>query len=417
MNKNIKKIIAIAFMFSAFCASMPAASMNLLTTKAYAASNSNKYFDTLELLNTDGDNIKFYEKSDYKENERVAPEDVEADTIYYAKTSADTVRLDMGGVSSKYVRVFRGTDSKGKKINTDIRLSKSFPTTLITMKVYSEEPADDVRYSDDTNVLTTYKVRIEYTGTDDNNDTYTDDSHAYDDIFLDKLNINNEDIPLYKSKTTYTYNVPTKVNEATIKVKPENDDYSVLIDNHYVDSDDKYKKTVDLYKGENKFEIEVKYSHSDYYRKYTLIINRGDDYTTSNTTDIKTDTKADDAKTVKPNQWIQVSGQWQYNDVTGNPVKRTWMGNYYLQDNGNMATDWLNINGIWYYFGADGAKRTGWQEVGDKWYYFDSFGMMKTGWILDANTGKYYYLGYDGSMAYNTTVGQYKLGPNGAWTK
>lgn len=419
MNKNIKKIIAIAFMFSAFCASMPAASINLLTTKAYAASNSNKYLDNLELLNTDGDSIKFYEKSDYKENERVAPEDVEADTIYYAKTSADTVRLDMGGVSSKYVRVFKGTDSTGKKLNTDIRLSKSFPTTLLTVKVYSEEPSDRIKSGDDTNVLSTYKIRVEYTGSNDDKNTYTEDSHAYDDIFLSKLTVNNEDVPLYKSETTYTYNVPTSVNEATIKVKPENDDYSVLIDNHYVDSDDKYKKDVDLYKGTNKFEIEVKYSSSDSYRKYTLIINRGDTATTSKTTDTNTDQKANDSTTTnsKVNQWVQTNGKWQYNDATGNPVKRTWMGNYYLQDNGNMATDWLNINGIWYYFGTGGAKRTGWQTIGDKWYYFDSFGMMKTGWILDANTGKYYYLGYDGSMAYNTTVGQYKLGSNGAWIK
>lgn len=420
MNKNIKKTIAIAFIFSAFCASMPATSINLLTTQAYAA-NSEKYFDTLELLTMDGESLKFYESKDYKNNERVAPEDIEAEETYYAKTSSDTVRLDVGGISSKYVKVFKGTSdsNKGKSVSTDVRLSKDFSSsTMIVVKVYGDEPDDDVKYNEDSkyNLLSTYKIKVEYAG-DDNDDTYTEDAKAYDEIYLDKLSVNGENIPLGKSSITYTYNVPTSVNEATIKVKPENDDYSVLIDDEYVDVDDKYKKDVNLYKGENKFEIEIRYSKNDYYRKYTLIINRGD--TTSNTGDTSTDQKVDNNITtvIKANQWVQANGQWQYNDNAGSPVKRAWIGNYYLQDNGNMATDWLSINGIWYYFGTDGAKRTGWQAIGDNWYYFDSFGMMRTGWILDENTGKYYYLNNDGSMASNTTIGKYKLGSNGAWTK
>lgn len=425
MNKNIKKIIAIAVIFSAFSASMPATSINLLTTKAYAASNSNKYFDSVGLVDANGDELKLYSGKEYKNNQMVDPEDIEADETYYAKSSTSIVRFDLGGVSSKYVRVFKGSSDsgKGKTLNTDLRLSTDFSsTTMFIIKVYGEDPGDKVKYSEDStyDLLSTYKVKVEYSG--DGNDKLTDSqySKAYDDIYLDKLSVNGEDIPLVKSQITYTYNVPTSVNEATIKVKPENDDYSVHIAGDFVDKDDKYKKDVDLYKGTNKFEIEIKDEGSSYYRKYTLIINRGTSSTDSqntNTTQTVDKTNNDNATTIKANQWVQINGKWQYNDATGKPVKRTWMGNYYLQDNGDMATDWLNINGIWYYFGVDGAKKTGWQQVGSNWYYFDSFGMMKTGWILDENTGKYYYLGYDGSMAYNTTVGKYKLGPNGAWIK
>lgn len=31
--------------------------------------------------------------------------------------------------------------------------------------------------------------------------------------------------------------------------------------------------------------------------------------------------------------------------------------------------------------------------------------------------GKYYYLNSDGSMAYNTKIGVYRLGADGAWIK
>lgn len=60
-----------------------------------------------------------------------------------------------------------------------------------------------------------------------------------------------------------------------------------------------------------------------------------------------------------------------------------------------MAIGWINYNGRWYYFGVDGA--------------------MVTGWIIDNNDNKYYYLQADGTMAVNTTIGKYKVGPTGAW--
>ena len=145
-----------------------------------------------------------------------------------------------------------------------------------------------------------------------------------------------------------------------------------------------------------------------------------DDSTSTSDTDTSTTnsnpSSATDIVTVR-NKWVQVNGNWQYKDAAGNTVKNTWVQNYFVQADGNMATNWLNYGGKWYYLGSDGAKKTGWQLVSGKWYCLDTQGIMQTGWFLDRNSGKYYYLNSDGSMAYNTTVGGYKLGADGAWIK
>ncbi|WP_341478087.1 cadherin-like beta sandwich domain-containing protein [Clostridium chromiireducens] len=67
--------------------------------------------------------------------------------------------------------------------------------------------------------------------------------------------------------------------------------------------------------------------------------------------------EGNNASTVRYNQWIWVNGRWQYNDATGK----------------------------WYYLGMDG--------------------------------GRCYYLYSDGSMAYNTIIGGFKLGTDGAWVR
>jgi glucan-binding YG repeat protein len=60
-----------------------------------------------------------------------------------------------------------------------------------------------------------------------------------------------------------------------------------------------------------------------------------------------------------------------------------------------MVNDWINDNGVWYYFKANGAMSTGWVNDNGIWYYFDTSGAMLT----------------------NTTVDGYVLGANGAWIK
>ncbi|MFF2446315.1 hypothetical protein ACFVSW_04355 [Neobacillus sp. NPDC058068] len=48
-----------------------------------------------------------------------------------------------------------------------------------------------------------------------------------------------------------------------------------------------------------------------------------------------------------------------------------------------------------------------------KWYYIATNGAMQTGWI-QVNK-KWYFLYNDGQMAFNTTIGKYKLGNDRAW--
>ena len=418
MNKNLKKVISLALAVSAFSAIAPATDINLLTTKVYAA-NTEKYLDSLTLSTSDGDNIKLYGSNEYKNNDRVLSEDVEADEIYYAKTSSGTVNVDIDGPSTRYVRVFKGTSdsASGKKVGADMKIEKNLLTkTIIAVKVYGDDPGDDVEYGDDSkyNLLSTYKIKVEYAGSEENT---KDDPASYDPIYLEKLSVNGQNIVIGKSTTEYTYDVSSDVDEAVIRATPENDDYSVMIDDNYVDLDDKYKQTVDLDNGKNKFEIEIQDKDKED-RIYTLVINRGTVSSSSNNTGTSvTPNTTTDATKTKLNQWVQANGKWQYNDGTGNAVKNTWVQNYYLDADGNMATGWLSYGGYWYYLGVDGTIKTGWQSINGSWYYLNiSEGKMQTGWIKDVN-GKYYYLNGNGSMAYNTTIGGYKLGPSGAWQK
>ncbi len=514
MNKSIIKIVSITLAIGIISAA-PATNVNLLTTKAYASNdNDDDYLDRLELNDEDGNSIKLYSNSDY--SNRVNDNDVEEGETYYAKTSSDTVSIDIDGPSDEYVRVFNGTSSssKGKEVGDDVDLSEDSATTTLTIKVYGKEPDDDMRYknNDDYNVLSTYRIKVEKEGYNENKEN--------DNIYLERLSVNNNKIELSKSQLAYTYNVDSDVKRVTIKATPQDDYYDVSIDGKNVQSADNYKKEVDLDEGRNEFEIEIEDGNKD--RIYTLVINRGstsstntstsdttssekhdniylnklsidgkiislsqsevnytssvpssvnkiaikaepekdfytvnvngngvyedDDYkTTVNLKDgenkIKIDLKnensgeervytlnvtrgsvasTNDAASTqntatgkKVSQWVQINGAWQYNDASGNPVRNTWVGNYYLLDNGNMAAGWLNYNGSWYYLGSDGAKKTGWQLVDGNWYYLDSQGKIQTGWIKDSN-GKYYYLNSYGAMVYNTTIGGYKLGSDGA---
>jgi glucan-binding YG repeat protein len=207
--------------------------------------------------------------------------------------------------------------------------------------------------------------------------------------------------------------VSESVSELKITARPdcdsdEYDDYDVKINDATVYEDDNFKRTVSLNKGKNEFKITVE-NDDDEKRTYTLNIYRGQ-------TDINNGT------TNKANQWVVVNGRWQYNDSMGNPIKNAWFydrnygKSYYLQSDGSMATGWITYYGNWYYLGYDGAKKTGWQLVNGSWYFLDLEGKMKTGWIMDVD-GRYYYLYSSGAMAYNTTIGGYKLGSNGAWIR
>ncbi|WP_223595322.1 hypothetical protein [Neobacillus bataviensis] len=145
-----------------------------------------------------------------------------------------------------------------------------------------------------------------------------------------------------------------------------------------------------------------------------------DDYTVSLTAqDIAQNatTKDQIMLTVKMG-WDLVDGKWSYylpsgGKVTGwSKINGPW---YYFNSNGEMQTGWIKLGGTWYYLTGSGAMKTGWLKWGSNWYFLAASGAMQTGWIYTG--GKWYYLYPNGAMAYNTWIGKYRLGPDGAWRK
>lgn len=388
MNKNIKRIIALALILGTFSAVSPAVDSNLLVTKAYATDeNSNTTLDSLKLLTSDDSSIRLYSDDDYSSSDKVDSSDVSDGGKYYAKTSSKTISISTNGPSTRYIKVFKGTSSstKGKSVNDDISLSSG--TNTIVVRVYYNKPDTDVRYDDDNDVASEYTLKVKYTGTDDSTTATADD---YDEIYLDRLSVNGESISLSETKILYTYNVASNVDKVIIKAVPEDTDYTVRVNDSKIYKDDNYRTNISLKTGLNEIPIKVENEDNNDIRVYTLKIMRGD--STSGASN-------DATSTGKISKWIQENGAWKYYDATGNMLRNTFFYDrnygktYYLLGDGSLALLWKNINGRWYCFGNDGS--------------------MKTGWILD--NGKYYYLYSDGSMAANTTIGFYRLGADGAW--
>ena len=389
MNRNIKRIIALVLVFGTFSAIAPVTSLNLLVTKAYATDDNTEHtLDSLKLLTSSGSNIKIYSDDSYHNDDKVDSDEVKENKKYYAKTSSKTISLDTNGPSQKYIKVFKGTSksAKGKSVTSDISLSSG--TNNIVVRVYSTKPDTDVRYDDDTDVVSEYTLRVKYTGEDSK--TTENSSDNYDEIYLDKLSVNSESISLSKSKVEYTYNVASNIDKVKIKAVPQDDNYTVRVNGSKVYEDENYNATVSLSTGVNEITIKVEDEDNNDKRVYKLNITKG------NTTD---NTKTNSIVANNVSKWVQENGVWKYYDATGNILRNYWFYDknysktYYLQWDGSMALQWLNINSKWYYFGQDGG--------------------MKTGWIID--NGKYYYLYSDGSMAANTSIGLYKLGSDGAW--
>jgi len=390
MNKKIKRILAIALTISAFLVIEPAKYNDLMITEAYAAENLG-ISDLKVCADTGSSSIKMYKNSDYS-----TPTRFESNIFkYYIKLSRYVGEFNVkASVDSGYtVKVIdKSDDNKEYDLEEGISVKK-LNTETITVEITKN---DDL--SKRTVSLRVYRDGEDGSSNeeqDTNNDIYLKDvtlSHSGNSIKLD-----------FKPETdTYNVDVDESINNIKVEVNPDNNDDKIRINESSVSESNGYKKIVTINQGKNELLIKVK--NYDEERTYTINVTRG-----SNPENINENTSA------KLNQWVKINGLWQYNDAKGNPVKNTWIQNYYLKADGNMAIEWLNINESWYYFGIDGAKKIGWQKVNGTWYFLDTAeGKMKTGWHKDSD-GKWYYLDGNGSMAYSTTVGGYRLGSSGAW--
>ena len=116
--------------------------------------------------------------------------------------------------------------------------------------------------------------------------------------------------------------------------------------------------------------------------------------------------------------WELDGSQWKYSNGDGT----------------YKTSQWLLLNGVWYYFDAKGIMQTGWTKVGDTTYYMDAGGAMRTGWLYLDDTWYYlgtsgarvadcwqwinnkcYYFDSNGCMAADTWVGDSYVDASGAW--
>lgn len=395
MNKKLKKTIAITLIVGAFTVIAPVTNINLMTTKAYADTSDG--VTSLNVKSSSGSSLAIYDDNDYESNHKVSDDEIKDDQTYYAKTSSNSIKISISGVNSDYVRVFDGTSSttKGERVGSTISLSE---TTTVVVRVYSTNPGS-VKYNNKTNMISEYRIKVKYTGSNDDGEQ--------SNVYLESIFLSSGDISFLKKTYTYDVNVAEDIDEVTIGARPdcnssEYDDYKVRIAGTKVDQDDKFKDTVSLNKGKNSIEITVE-DDRDNMKTYMLNITRGSSFTTTSSTlvtgTVTNEPTSNETKVAVDNngKWININGVWKYNDSIGNAVKNSWVQNYYVQDDGSMATGWLNYDRNWYYLGIDGSKKTGWQLVNGLWYYLDSVeGKMKTGWIKDIDE-KYYFLNNDGA--------------------
>ena len=128
----------------------------------------------------------------------------------------------------------------------------------------------------------------------------------------------------------------------------------------------------------------------------------------------------------KKQGWKKEGNSWYYYHQ-GQMVKNAWLGSYWLEADGKMATNkWVDNDR--YYVGANGVwekdkkkedpvptgKHTGWVKSGSTWYYFNAEGqIVKNAWAGN------YWLEADGKMATNKWVdnNRYFVGSNGAWVQ
>lgn len=118
--------------------------------------------------------------------------------------------------------------------------------------------------------------------------------------------------------------------------------------------------------------------------------------------------------------WVLLDSEYYYFAGSGAKVTSKWVGNYYMQADGVMATKawvdkelyyvdsngiyqkgWLLLEDTWYYLGADGARKTGWQKISSEWYYF---------YQKNNTYGKDW-----GAMAYSCEIDGCLLDENGCW--
>ena len=324
-------------------------------------------------------------------------------------------------------------------------------------------------------------VKVVVNNSDDESKTYTINiikgEGEKDDIYLDKLKVNNNNIDLNRDDTEYNMDVNKEVNKVSITAIPEDDNSEVTIDGGNVTSDDNYTASVDLSEGTNPIVIKVTKKKDE--REYLLNINRKSVFDSKTNQDdiylnyikldkekihldnIQTEYNAvvdenvdniyitaepesvdykvkindkvaeeednykDFVKLNKGKNRIKITVQDLENNKQRIYYLNIFRGEYIESINQNTTIDnqnktecnkWIKSEKGWQYNDAIGQaiKSTWFYDINyGSWYYLDDNGIMKTGWFKDTD-GKWYYFNEHGSMLKDTYIGIYKLGSDGA---
>lgn len=254
MNKRIKRIIAITLTVSALSAILPVKCIKFITSSiAYASEEDeedeykaieNSYLSDLDV--SEGILNFMKKKTDY--TVRVDSEDENVIVTAVAKNSTDKIKIDGTDVT---------LDSNNKAVKT-IELSKG--RNLIKIKVETEDYG-----------MRTYNLVINRGSATNSNSSSSDD---LDGVYLNNIALSDGDISFTKNKMAYDVNVDSSVNEIRITAEPEVDSYEVKIAGVRTDSDESYRRTVNLVNGKNTVIINVQDNDGNE-QTYTLNIYRG----------------------------------------------------------------------------------------------------------------------------------------------
>ena len=403
MHKKVKHIIAVTLVIGTISSALPVNNFILGTTEAYAATYngaSDGDLSSLTLTRSTGSELELRDTYYGDEVSLTAKKE-----YYIELTGADGFEIAAEVKGSGYVaKQFTSTDKteKGEDVGKYINIDST--NSNVYIRTYKSEAAYNDAYSNDdvTNCEKTYIIHV--TKPVVNSDKEEDTDNAY----LRGIYLSDGNIDFSKKQTSYNINVNENVSEILVRATPEDDDDLVDINDSSVEKDSNFEKTISLDKGNNTIKIYVKNNDDDI--TYTLNVYRGNTAAVSTSTSgasantnstaqtftIKSDTN-------KLNAWQRVDGKWKYIDGTGEALKNQWWfdkntgKDYYLKEDGYMATGWLHNDNKWYYLNPNGEMQTGWICLDKNWYYLNKSGSMQMGWLEDS-TGNSYYLDGSGAM-------------------
>lgn len=443
MNKNIKRIIALTLIFSAFeaaSAMAPGVHLDITTKTAYAASYDpdDEELKTLTIKSTNGDTLDLrdgYNGDDVKLNE---------DKEYYVKLTDDSEGIKINAVAKDkdyIVRIFTSdkADATGIKPEEEIKLGKG--NTTLYIRTY-ESLSDYRKSKDDKKDVTICKQEYTINVKKTTESSYEDTTQ--DPVYLEKLQLSKGNITFLKQKTSYNVKVASSVDQIKITASPEDEDSRVRINGDLVEKSDSYRKNVDLKSGKNEIKVKVT-DDKDNQRTYTLNITRGtssnnqDDIFLNNLTvsegklDFSSDDTSYDVNLDENISEIKIGAEPESDEylvtINGKEVKssddyekeislskgentikvviedevnnkkRTYnitVNRGKVQEtqntttNGNNSTTTTNTNN-------SSNVKNGWIETSEGWKYNDENGNpLKNSWLLDKQANVYCYLDENG---------------------